>query len=116
MRRVARWSSAIALAVLAVLATGLVTAGASTAPVAPAASFAAGEQRHECHGAPLLDTDHAAASPARGATADASFVVPGPTATCVRPVPVSPPGPGETDPAPLRDSGSTLADLQVFRI
>jgi hypothetical protein len=114
VRRIARWTSAIAVAVLTVLTVGVLCAGGATAgePPAPVGQ----ESSHGCHGAPLQDIEHAAASPVRLADDGTSASTVDLTVLCVRTVPaavVRPAVPDDTPPAPARVS---TADLQVFRI
>ncbi|GEC23969.1 MULTISPECIES: hypothetical protein [Pseudonocardia] len=115
MRRIARWSTAIAVVVLTVLAAGVLAAGPGFAE-APVAAVAAGEHSHECHGAPLQDVHHSAATPVRGADAELPLVAPGPILGCLLPAPVRTPERGASDPAPVVGSRVSNADLQVFRI
>lgn len=115
VRRVARWSVAIAVVVLSVLAAGVVTAGSGIA-AAPSVAVATGESHHECHGAPLQDVEHSAASPARSAVSEAQDVVATALPVSVLPAVSSPPAPvalARVLPAGPRVS---TADLQVFRI
>ena len=115
MRRVARWSAAIAVVVLSVLAVGVLTSGSGLA-AGPSVAVAAGESPHECHGAPLQDVEHAAASPVRGAGPQAPDVVSTALPVCVLPAVSSPPAPVALARVLPADSRVSTADLQVFRI
>lgn len=116
MRRIARWSAAIAVALLTVLAAGLLAGGSAAAAEGPATA-ASGEHSHECHGAPLQDVEHGAAAPARPADDAPGVPALALAVRCVRTEPVTVTGPPvrphETPPAPTHAS---TADLQVFRI
>jgi hypothetical protein len=115
VRRVARWSAAIAVVVLSVLAAGLLTTGAGIA-AGPADAVAAGESSHECHGAPLQDVEHSAASSARGAGPEVQDVVSTALPVCVLPAVSNPPAPVAPTRVPPADSRVSTTDLQVFRI
>ena len=115
MRRVARWSAAIAVVVLSVLAAGVLAAGAGSG-AGPGVAVAAGETHHECHGAPLQDVEHSAASPARSAVPEAQDIVSTALPVCVFPAVSSPPASVTPARVPPADSRISVADLQVFRI
>ncbi|SFO45347.1 hypothetical protein SAMN05216207_10619 [Pseudonocardia ammonioxydans] len=115
MRRVARWSAAIAVVVLSVLAAGVLTTGSGIA-AGTAVAVAAGESHHECHGAPLQDVEHSAASPGRSAVSGAQDVVSTALPVCVLPAVSGPPTPVAPARVPPADSRVSTAELQVFRI
>lgn len=115
MRRVARWSAVIAVVMLSVLAAGVLGAGPGVTPGSSIA-VAAGEGPHECHGAPLQDIEHSAASPARVAVPEAQDGAATAHPVCVLPTVWSPPVSLASARVPAADSRVSTADLQVFRI
>lgn len=114
MRRVARWSTAIAVVVLTVLGVGVLAAGATTTPAATA--IAAQQYSHECHSTPLLDAEHSAASPVRSSAEEPHLVEPALSPSVVRSVRMSSPPPGSLPPGLATVSRAIHAELQVFRI
>jgi len=116
VRRVARWSTAIAVVVLAVLGVGVLAAGATTVSAVSAVALAAQQYSHECHSTPLLDAEHSAASPVRSSAEEPHIVEPALSPSVVRSARMSSPPPGSLPPGLATLSRATHADLQVFRI
>lgn len=115
MRRVARWSAAIAVVVLSVLAAGVLTTGSGIA-AGPVAAVDASESPHDCHGAPLQDVEHSASSTARGAGTEAQDVAPTALPVCVLSAVSSPQVPAAPARVPRAGLRVSTADLQVFRL
>lgn len=116
VRPIARWSAAIAVVVLSVLAAGVVGGGPAVAAAGPV-TVAAGEQPHECHGAPLQDLEHAVAGPVRLADDAGPVATPGTLAVLCPNAVIAAAGAGAApDRAPPAPGRITASDLQVFRI
>lgn len=116
MGRAVRWTSAIAVVVLTVLALGVLGGGAVAVAGASATVVAAGESPHECHGAPLQDVEHSAAAPVRApAGPDTADTHPPASSSVVAPVPARVP-PATAGRASPPVGSCSRADLQVFRI
>lgn len=113
MRRIARWSATIAVAVLTVLAAGILAAGATVIDPAP---VAASDSPHQCHGAPLHDAQHPAAGPARGGAAVTPDAEPALITVCAPPAVTSSAATIAPDRGPPPGLRTSTADLQVFRI